>query len=131
MLPLPGEARKNVWFYTAVKIISAPKCHNSSILCQQFAQNSRLASLTKVLEHDYCGGRSTFDLRCIDGLALIMVHIFIVMFFGSALAVGLYCLWVALRLEVNRAPKSMRFDHHSALHPAIANTSAHPAPHGR
>lgn len=80
--------------------------------------------------HGYCGERSTSDLRCIDGLVLIMIHIVIFLFFGSALVVGLYCLWVALRVEVNRAPKSMRFNNHD-LHSTIGHASAHPAPHVR
>ena len=76
-------------------------------------------------------GRSIFDLRCIDGLASIMIHLFILLFFGSALAIGLYCLWVALLVEVNRAPKSMRFKNHRVLHRAIGHASPQTAPHAR
>jgi hypothetical protein len=60
-----------------------------------------------------------------------MIHLFILLFFGSALAVGLYCLWVALLVEVNRAPKSMRFNNDRVLRPAIGHASTQTAPHAR
>jgi hypothetical protein len=46
-----------------------------------------------------------------------MFQLFIFAFFGAALAVGFYCLWVSLRAEILRAP--MRFGHGHALHPAM------------
>ena len=50
-----------------------------------------------------------------------MVQLFIYIFFGTALAVGLYCLWVSLRVEIHRAP-GMRFGHGHAFQP-IMNAS--------
>jgi hypothetical protein len=48
-----------------------------------------------------------------------MIHFLIYAFFGSALAVGFYCLWVSLRVEFHRVPDSMRFGNGHALHPAL------------
>ena len=59
-----------------------------------------------------------------------MIHFFILLFFGTVLTVGLYCLWVALRVEHNRAPKSMRFNHDRELHSVMGtSTSVHSTPH--
>jgi hypothetical protein len=54
-----------------------------------------------------------------------MIHFLIYSFFGVTLAVGLYCLWVALRVEFHRSPSYMRFGNGQALQPAL---DASPSP---
>jgi len=60
-----------------------------------------------------------------------MIHFLILSFFGTALAVGLYCFWVALRVEVNRAPSYMRFDRGHAMNSGLHASSVRTASHSR
>ncbi len=62
-----------------------------------------------------------------------MTHVLILTFFGTALAVGLYCLWVSLRVEFARVPRFLHIDGGDTYHPAMsdATLAGRPAQHSR
>ena len=53
-----------------------------------------------------------------------MTNVLILTFFGTALAVGLYCLWVSLRVEFARVPRFLQMDGGDTLHPAMSGTNS-------
>jgi hypothetical protein len=50
-----------------------------------------------------------------------MTHFLILTFFGTALAVGMYCLWVSLRVELARVPRFLHIDGAEAYSDAYFN----------
>ncbi len=57
-----------------------------------------------------------------------MTHYLIYTFFALAVAVGLYCLWVSLRVEFARVPRFMEASNHAAMHVGGAtNLGSEPA----
>jgi len=60
-----------------------------------------------------------------------MIHVLIVSFFSAVFALGLYCLWVSLRVEVNRAPSYMRFGTGHSMNPALDAVPIRSGSHSR
>jgi hypothetical protein len=60
-----------------------------------------------------------------------MIDVLILSFFSAAFALGLYCLWVSLRVEVNRAPSYMRFGTGHPLNPVLGTAPIRPGSHSR
>ena len=60
-----------------------------------------------------------------------MTPVLLLTFFGTALAVGLYCLWVSLRVEFARVPRFLQMDGGDTLHPASHSMNGRPAQHMR